>query len=200
MSLTNLRCTPLHLSTAVLAVILFVHCAHSSTGRVRQEPVLASGADDVKLRNMMLALSPATIREDEVQKIAACAYTTGRDLKREWQVVWPPGVQNFLVNTGRRKGGLCFQFATVLLLRLDALKLQTLELHWAESFPRTGSEHNVIVVTAKGQPFAQGVLLDNWRYGGNLCYGPVAADPQYRWKENSGEAARRLKTRSISPM
>ena len=48
------------------------------------------------------------------------------------------------------------------------------------------SEHNVIVVTAKGQPFAQGILLDNWRYGGNLVYGPVAADPNYRWTENSG--------------
>lgn len=60
------------------------------------------------------------------------------------------------------------------------------------------SEHNVIVVTAKDQPFKEGILLDNWRCGGNLIYGLVAADPDYKWRENSGEAARRLKTGSTS--
>lgn len=69
------------------------------------------------------------------------------------------------------KGGLCFQWATELLLRLDKLKLETLELHWAESFERTASEHNVIVVTAVGQPFQRGILLDNWRYGDVLSGG-----------------------------
>jgi hypothetical protein len=77
-------------------------------------------------------------------------------------------------------------------MRLDALKLETLELHWAESFERTASEHNVIVVTAVGQPFQQGILLDNWRYGGRLIWGPVNGDPHYRWHENKAEAARRL--------
>ena len=186
-------CNSLRLSTAVVAVLAFVYCAPSSTARLREDPVMATSADDVKFRNRIIALSPATIRPDEAQRVAACAYTTGQELQREWRVVWPAGVQNFLVNTGRRKGGLCFQWATELLLRLDAMKLQTLDLHWAESFAGTPSEHNVIVVTAKGQPFGQGILLDNWRYGGNLVYGPVAADPNYRWTENKEAAARRLK-------
>ena len=186
-------CNSRRLSTAVVAVLAFVSCASSSTARRREDPVMATSADDVKFRNRIVALSPTTVRQDEAQQVAACAYMTGRELQREWRVVWPAGVQNFLVNTGRRKGGLCFQWATELLIRLDAMKLQTLELHWAESYAGLPSEHNVIVVTAKGQPFAQGILLDNWRYGGKLVYGPVAADPNYRWTENSGEAARRLK-------
>ncbi len=198
MALTNLRCTPFRLSIAVAAGLIFVHCAPSSLGRVREEPVRASSAGDARLLSRLIALSPTRVSDDEAREVASCAYNTGRDFQREWNVVWPPGVQNFLVNTGRRKGGLCFQWATMLLLRLDALKLQTLEFHWAESFPGTTSEHNVIVMTAKGQPFEDGILLDNWRYGGNLVYGAVATDPQYRWKENSGEAARRLKSRSIA--
>ena len=184
-------CNSLRLSTVVVVLLAFVYCASSSTARLREDPVMATSADDVKFRNRIIALSP-TISPDEAQRVAACAYTTGQELQREWRVVWPAGVQNFLVNTGRRKGGLCFQWATELLLRLDAMKLQTLELHWAESFAGTPSEHNVIVVTAKGQPFRQGILLDNWRYGGNLVYGPVAADPNYRWRENKEAAARRL--------
>lgn len=172
----------------------FICCAPSAIGRVREGPVAATSADDPVLRNRIAALSPS-IRPEEAQQVARCAYNTGRELKREWRVVWPPGLQNFLVNTGMRKGGLCFQWAAELLIRLDALKLETIELHWAESFERTASEHNVIVVTAKGQPFHQGILLDNWRYGGHLIWGPVTGDPHYRWKENKREIARRLRKR-----
>jgi len=157
-------------------------------------PVFATSADDPLLRNRIASLGP-DVEPEEAQRVARCAYVTGRELKKEWGVVWPPGLQNFLVNTGKRKGGLCFHFATELLHRLDALKLETLELHWAESFERTASEHNVIVVTAKGQPFQQGILLDNWRFGGRLIWGPVVDDPQYQWKENKTEFSRRLKMR-----
>src|SRR5205823_7810010 len=100
------------------------------------------------------------ISPEEARRVACTAYMTGRDLHREWRLAWLPGIQNFLCNIGKRKGGLCFQWATELLLRLDELKLQTLELHWAESGANTGAEHNVIVVTARGQAFGEGILLD----------------------------------------
>ncbi|HEV2841800.1 MAG TPA: hypothetical protein VGW39_10775 [Chthoniobacterales bacterium] len=181
------RCLP----GVLVAVLAFAASVPSASARGRQDPAFATSADDPALRKRLAALSP-TVRPEEVQLVARCAYNTGRELKREWRVAWPPGLHNFLVNSGARKGGLCFQFATELLLRLDALKLETLELHWAESFERTASEHNVIVVTARGQPFHQGILLDNWRYGGRLVWGPVTGDPHYQWKENKAEAARRL--------
>jgi len=178
-------------SVFLFALIAFAGYASSAEARGRNAPVFATSADDAVLRGRIIALSPS-IRPEEAQLVARCAFTTGRELKREWRVGWPPGLHNFLVNTGKRKGGLCFQFATELLLRLDALKLETIELHWAESFERTSSEHNVIVVTARGQPMREGILLDNWRYGGRLVWGPVTGDPEYQWKENKGEMARRL--------
>jgi hypothetical protein len=178
-------------SVLLFALFAFAGYASSADARGRNAPVFATSADDAVLRGRISALSPS-IRPEEAQLVARCAYTTGRELKREWRVGWPPGWHNFLVNTGKRKGGLCFQFATELLLRLDALKLETVELHWAESFVRTSSEHNVIVVTAKGQPFREGILLDNWRYGGRLIWGPVSGDPDYQWNENKPEMARRL--------
>ena len=187
MSRSRFHCFALGLLVAWLAVTL----GAPSLWARGQDPFFATSADDPALRKRIAALSP-TIRADEAQRIARCAYNTGRELKREWRVAWPPGFHNFLVNTGARKAGLCYQFANELLLRLDGLKLQTVELHWAESFVGTMSEHNVIVVTARGQPFAQGILLDNWRYGGRLVWGPVNADPHYRWKENKPELIRRL--------
>jgi hypothetical protein len=61
--------------------------------------------------------------------------------------VWLPGLQNLLVNMGSRKGGLCFQWATELLVRLDALKLQSVELHWAESLANTNRSNKVFCST-----------------------------------------------------
>jgi hypothetical protein len=194
MSVFRSNCLALRLAAGLVALLALIDCASSANARGREEPAFATSADDAVLRNRIAALS-SSVRPEEAQRVAQCAYTTGRELKREWRVVWPPGVQNFLVNIGARKGGLCFQWATELLLRLDALKLETLEFHWAESFERTASEHNVIVVTARGQPFAQGILLDNWRYGGRLIWGPVTGDPHYQWKENKAEAVRRLRKR-----
>jgi hypothetical protein len=149
----------------------------------KKDPAFATSADDPVLRGRIAALAPG-IDPEEARRVANIAYTTGRDLKKEWKVAWPPGLQNFFVNTGQRKGGLCFQFAERLLWRLAAQKWETVEFHWAESFERTASEHNVIVVTAKGQDFYQGIILDNWRYGGRLVWGRVVDDPHYQWHEN----------------
>ena len=182
------------LAIVTMVMLGLIAWSTSATARGRREPVFATSADDPVLRSRIANLGP-NVDPKEAQLVGSCAYITGRELKREWGVVWPPGVMNFLVNTGARKGGLCFQFATELLHRLEGLKLETLDLHWAESFERTVAEHNVIVVTAKGQPFEQGIILDNWRYGGRLVWGVVTDDPHYDWKENKAEFARRLKMR-----
>ena len=175
---------------AVVPLLVLALSSPLGSGR-RGELFVAWSADDPSLRTRIAALSP-TVSPDEALRVADTAYMTGRELHREWRVAWLPGIQNFLVNTGRRKGGLCFQWATELLVRLNALKLQTLELHWAESGPNTGAEHNVIVVTARGQAFGEGILLDLWRYSGTLVWTHVGTDPDYRWAENKSELARRL--------
>jgi hypothetical protein len=166
--------------SAVVAVVLL--SAGAAQAR-KKEPEFATSANDPVLRTKIAALSP-TVDPEEAQRVAQIAYNTGRELRKEWGVVWPPGLNNFLINTGAKKGGLCFQYAEALLLRLSDQKWETLEFHWAESFERTISEHNVIVVTAKGQHFSRGIILDNWRYGGRLVWGAVIDDPHYQWHEN----------------
>jgi hypothetical protein len=184
----------LFLAVSTFAVVPVLVLAASPPWEIRRrhtELFVAWSADDASLRRRITALSP-TVSPDDARRIAYAAYMTGLELRREWRVVWIPGLQNLLVNMGARKGGLCFQWATELLVRLDALKLQSVELHWAESLANTGGEHNVIVVTARGQPFEQGILLDNWRYSGHLIWTQVAADPEYHWTENKSELACRL--------
>ena len=112
-----------------VVVPLLVLALSSPWGRGRRAELFVMwSSDDPSLRTQIAALSP-TVSPEEARQVAYTAYMTGRELHREWRVAWLPGIQNFLVNIGKRKGGLCFQWATELLIRLDALKLQTLELH-----------------------------------------------------------------------
>jgi len=183
------------MSLVRMPALVLVLAAFSSVAQARKkDPEFATGPDDPVLRARIVSLAPG-IDPEEARRVAEVAYTTGRDLKKEWKVVWPPGLQNFLVNTGQRKGGLCFQFAERLLWRLSVLNWNTIEFHWAESFERSASEHNVIVVTAKGQNFYKGIILDNWRYGGRLVWGPLVEDPHYQWHENKNQFAIELNKR-----
>lgn len=181
-----------------LAIGLVILALSASAAFARKkDPAFATSANDPVLRGRIVALS-SSVDPEEAQRVAQIAYTIGRELKREWRVTWPPGLHNFLVNTGARKGGLCFQWAERLLLRLAEQNWETVEFHWAESFETTASEHNVIVVTAKGQHFSHGILLDNWRYGGRLIWGPIVEDPHYHWKENKAQYRHVLSKRAVA--
>jgi hypothetical protein len=164
--------------------------------RPGKELFIASCAEEPALTMRIKALSPS-VSADDARRVTYCAVTSGLELAREWHVSgmsrWLPGLQNLYVKTGARKGGYCFQYCSELLVRLDALKLQTLELHWAESQPGKMSENNAIVVTARGQPFKEGILLDNWRAQGHLAWTEVTRDPEYSWKENKAFAAEVLR-------
>lgn len=141
------------------------------------------------LARRIAALSP-TIRPDEAQRLSECAYLTMRRLTIEYQMTWPSGVQNYLIATGQRKRGYCFHWAEDIITALAKLHLQTIELHWAEAFPNTSGEHNVPVVTAVGQPYWQGIMLDGWRYAGVLYTSDVKSDMhQFEWHENKAHFA-----------
>src|SRR5204862_5062644 len=113
------------LGVRTFAVVPLVVLALSSpwgSGR-RGELFVAWSADDPSLITRIAALSP-TVSPEEARRVAYTAYMTGRELHREWRVAWLPGIQNFLVNIGKRKGGLCFQWASELLVRMVELKPQ----------------------------------------------------------------------------
>jgi hypothetical protein len=181
-------CLPFLALVASLAPGIGLSIAH---GRTTSELVLATSAEDPALTNRLVALGPGVSRT-EAKKVTYISYTTGRELAQKWKMIASPTIQSFLINIGIKKGGYCYQFATELLIRLDAEKLKTLELHWGESDAGTDTEHNVPVITARGQPFEQGIILDNWRNSGKLLWGPITGDPSHNWRENAGELQRRL--------
>ncbi len=201
----SLSHAPVRIAIGLAAIFVLTDCAEPTSPSVvdpartgRPEITLPRGdvVAEAQLRTKLAMLSPS-VRVDEAERLAQCAYMTSRQLAREYRVVFPPALNNILINTGARKRGLCYQWTEDLLHQLDALKLETLELHWGEAFARTFSENNGVVVTAKGQPFAQGIVLDAWRYQGRLYWGPVHKDPEkYEWKENKAQYDRVFQTKA----
>ena len=110
----------------------------------------------------------------------ACSYSV--ELAQEYRVVRPAILHNILVNLGLRKRGLCFQWADDLSAKLQSLDLRTLQIHRGVARLETRREHSSVVLTASGQPFDQGIVLDAWRHSGRLYWGNVKQD-HYPWIE-----------------
>jgi hypothetical protein len=152
---------------------------------------VSARADDAKsikgFRDAIVALGP-DIDPAEAQLVSETAHHTARRLQKEWRVFPVSVVQNFLIHVGARDRGYCFEWAHDIGAELRKLPLKTLTLHWTEAHPDTRLEHNVIVVTALGQPVRSGYIIDGWRAAGRLLWWPVAKD-EYPWKENLAETA-----------
>ena len=170
----------LHRVASVIAVFSFWTTGLASAA---QQPQKVSGSFQVPssdlanagaLADQLAGLSPRVDR-NEAKLLADCAYATVSQLRRQYRMFGTPIFNNFLIYHGLKKRGYCYQWSEDLLVALDALKLSSLELRWGESNPGNWRENNCIVVTAKGQPFRSGIMLDCWRHLGHLYFGPVAS-------------------------
>ncbi len=109
-----------------------------------------------KLRDALVALAP-DVDPGEAELLSVTAHTASRSLAREYGLVWCP-----------------------------AFQLKTLVLHWGAAYAGTLDENNGLVVTARNQPFENGIVLDGWRKAGRLFWCPLKEDSQY----DSGQGAR----------
>ena len=128
-----------------------------------------------ELANQLARLS-RRVDPHEAKLLAECAYATVAQLRQEYRPFGTPIFNNFLVYHGLKKRGYCYHWTEDLLLALDKLNLKTLELHWADAYRDTWQENNCLVVTAKGQPFDRGMILECWRHFGHLRWNLVPSD------------------------
>jgi hypothetical protein len=172
-----------------MAAMLFMGCATTPTeptreGTTNRRAAIAAAAEAARIRELEAALLAldGSVSAAEARAVAACAVPAARQLAESYRLVRPPWLHNAFVNLGLRQRGLCFQFAEDLAGRLEALPLKTLVLRWGISRPGEWREHNVVVVTARHQPFDQGLLLDPWSRSGRLEWQIVSRDRR-PWQE-----------------
>ncbi|MBP0481906.1 hypothetical protein [Sagittula salina] len=150
--------------------------AFAASGMTQEQAKIAA------LRADILALGPG-IDPAEAQRVAEVAVLKPLQWARDWDVVDPPLVHNMKVNHGLKPRGLCKDWADDLQRQMWALKLRTIDLHRAIANSRNVKlEHSVLIVSAKGARFEDGIVLDPWRQGmGRLWWSGTMDDPRYSW-------------------
>jgi len=138
-----------------------------------------------KLRDALVALAP-DVDPGEAEVLSVTAHTASRSLAREYGLLWSPIFQNFLIHMGKRQRGYCGHYARDIGERLKELKLKTLVLHWGAAFAGTEDESNCLVVTARNQPFEDGIVIDGWRRAGRLFWCALKKDSEYDLAQDAG--------------
>ena len=136
------------------------------------------------LSRALKALGPNT-SQAEADDIAYDAIVYPMVLANQYNLVYPPQLQNVLVNAKYRDRGLCWQWADDMTAHMKKKNLKTFDLLRGVANRRLKNEHNSLVVVAKGADFNTGILLDPWRNSGELYWTKVTEDedPQYTWGE-----------------
>ena len=119
----------------------------------------------------------------EARRVAETALQVSAILAKEYRLVRPPILHNLLIQMGLRDRGLCYHWTVDLMSYLNTLQLKSYQLRWGVAYRGSDlREHNTVVVTANGQPFEDGLILDPWRHSGKL-YWVVVKNDRYPWRE-----------------
>lgn len=135
-----------------------------------------------RLVEALRALSPG-VAPREAEQLAIGLLQNAWELANEYRMSPVPGLHNVKVNLGFRERGLCWHFAVDMIAYARSLGLRSFDYYWAvahEGFPL--KEHSVMVVTARGEPFETGLVMDAWRRPYRLYWTAVTKDPGYPWR------------------
>lgn len=135
------------------------------------------------LEAALLQLGP-DIDRLEAANVAGSTVEYALALAEDYELTAQPVLHNILVNYGHRPRGLCIHFAEDILRMLLAKNLQTFDVYWGVAYPTRPFrlEHSSVVITARGQAFETGIVLDGWRNSGELYFVPVTQDKRYQWE------------------
>jgi hypothetical protein len=180
-------------SAFIITALFFLNgCAHINypgiSTRDYENPVRISTEstyrDRMEILKKELSALDEDVDEDESRLIAKEAILFSFFLAKEFRIIRPAILHNILVNMRFKERGLCVHWTEDLLEHLRRLDLKSFQLHWgvAHHGETWRVEHSSVVITAKGQDFEDGIVLDPWRHSGNLYWSLVKKD-RYPWRK-----------------
>ncbi|NRB00173.1 MAG: hypothetical protein HRU32_10180, partial [Rhodobacteraceae bacterium] len=145
-----------------------------------------------ELTRALIDLGPE-VDPSEAARAADIAYAYTDVLAEEYEITTSPLVHNGLVNAGLKPRGLCWHWAEDMERRLNAEDFETLTLHRAIAEHEWRIDHSTAIISARGDDFDQGLVIDPWRYGGVLYWGSVAQDDRYAWQRRTDVLERKMR-------
>ena len=155
-----------------------------------------------ELTQAIKGLSPS-ISSAEANIVAHDSIVYSMVLANKYELTYPPHWHNVLVNSKKRKRGLCYHWQRDLISHMRKKNLKTVTFIEAVAHEKDyWREHNTMIVAAKGDTFEKGIVLDPWRNSGILTWATVKED-KYPWKlriwKNKNKKKQLAKKRNGSP-
>jgi hypothetical protein len=166
---------------AVTLLLLLLNGCASKSPRLELPPNVAQ--QRITELNLAILGLGDDIDASEAQRAARIAIDYSWQLAREYEITDSAIVHNLKVNLGLKPRGLCVHWTRDLLARMQEEGFYSLDLHWAIANYENAFrlEHSTVVISARGDPLQQGLILDPWRHSGNLYWAPALQDPGYLW-------------------
>ena len=179
----------------LLCVLSLLICGNAAIARTGG-PAPGTPQQISELAAQIRSLGPE-VDPAEAMRAARVTYEYTYQLAQEYQITDGPLIHNTKVNMGKRPRGLCWHWAQDIETRLKAENFKTLDMHRAiaNSF-NIRLEHSTAIISRKGDPFQQGIVLDPWRKGGVLFWAPTLDDKRYKWMAREEVIARKGTERS----
>ncbi|MDW4499825.1 hypothetical protein R5H30_17665 [Sulfitobacter sp. D35] len=197
-------------AVAVLCAAVLAGCAEQGPQVAPGTPSLAvaqaspsaveTSADEQEiatLAGLIRSLGPS-VDAEEAARAARISLLYPRELRSRYGVTDPPIIHNIKVNSGQRPRGLCWHWAEDMEKRLKSENFRTLDIQRA--IANAGNplrlEHSTALITAKGDPWDAGVVVDPWRDGGDLYWSTVPQDTRYPWRAQREVLAEKRKRKA----
>jgi len=120
---------------------------------------------------------------EEVEKLSKEIILETAKLRQKFDPVSEPHVNNFLINVGVKREGLCYEWSDALYVHFSKQHYPHFSFHLLVADKgKYFSEHNVMAVSAKEGKVMDGVIIDPWRKPGSLYVSRVKDDKAYVWK------------------
>ena len=151
-------------------------------------------SDDTKTRlTTLLSSLDSRIPQEESHRLAADIIRRSAVLEQAFDRRGNPYLHNFLVNIGVKKKGLCYHFSDGLYTYLIQRNYPHFAFHLAGAhIGEYWREHNTLVITAKGQPFEEGIVVDPWRKQGQVFVSRLKDDRAYVWQHRKWREFRKV--------
>ena len=133
-----------------------------------------------KLEILLVGLNEK-VDASEAKLLAQDSIKYAYTLSQRYGLVWPPLLHNTLVIVGLKERGLCHQWADDMLAHMLKAEYKSFDFYLGVSNMGSFMEHNALVVSAKGEGFSHGVVLDPWRNSGALFFTKIKDDTKYTW-------------------
>ncbi|MFZ5963788.1 lipoprotein [Thalassococcus sp. BH17M4-6] len=178
-------------AAVILATLFLAACGGPAPDPAAASDPDAREAQIAEVTKALMALGPG-VNPKEASRAARIAVEMPLQWAKDWNVVDAPLVHNFKVIHGLREKGLCRHWADALQRAMAAEGFRTLALHRAIANAHTVSlEHATLILSARGQGWEDGLILDPWRIGqGRLWFGRLADDTRYTWESAATVRAR----------